>query len=512
MAEAAVGLAASVVAIVAAADTAKKICGFLIDLAKQLPVASDEIKDLASDLEIFYIAVHASLDNLQRYAKIPSFKQSPILKVLLERGGFELLQQKSRRTKRRIQKAWKVAKFIQIDTSFFKNTLTGLNWLYRKPELMALRFDLGFYQANISFILDSIDRDMKCDALAELEKHQGTVPEIMVTNLLVEIERLQSQIEVHVRTIALSQEREERQRIKQSKSSVQSDERLPRSESLQDILIDHGTSATKRKQAPRSDDLTPASLSSAKSSTCRRSYVSTTSTSTVPSTAPTQSESSISQQYFSENTPPVNPTALLPEPLQLRTEQSRSSFENRDGAPSLQPASKHPQLRHRQQRISGLTAQRDPAPPSSSNTVRDFTSVKPASNYLQRFNGSETMGGISGYIIANGVSVPTTANLDPRFPQNLISLGYAASLGLIVKPHENADDLGLQEVVIEFPEGEVRSSGEVTFEWSAGHSLHKPPFNVRCLVYEHGVRNLVLGQPFLERKKRYWNGGKDEEG
>ncbi|KAJ5032579.1 uncharacterized protein L3040_009179 [Drepanopeziza brunnea f. sp. 'multigermtubi'] len=145
-------------------------------------------------------------------------------------------------------------------------------------------------------------------------------------------------------------------------------------------------------------------------------------------------------------------------------------------------------------------------------TQEDYVSVRPESSYLH-FKNSLTMASISGYIDTERGPVPITANLDPEFPQNLISVACVARLGLVIESHGTGDDGGTQEVMIDFGRGEKsKSSGQVVFRWSAGVSSHRIPFNVTCLVYEHNIRSLVLGQPFVEKRQHYWNGGEDGVG
>jgi hypothetical protein len=77
-------------------------------------------------------------------------------------------------------------------------------------------------------------------------------------------------------------------------------------------------------------------------------------------------------------------------------------------------------------------------------------------------------------------------------------------LGLELEP---PDDEDADPVYFQFTNGERRKScGEVVIYWSEGVRNRKP-FRVRCLVYEHGIRDLIFGKPFLARKRHYWGRG-----
>jgi hypothetical protein len=82
--------------------------------------------------------------------------------------------------------------------------------------------------------------------------------------------------------------------------------------------------------------------------------------------------------------------------------------------------------------------------------------------------------------------------LDPALPQNLISLAHASQLGCAFEPQDAEEN-----IPIDLGNGEIkRSSGQVILHW--GQGIHRPTFEVRCLVYEHDIRKLVFGKPFLE--------------
>jgi hypothetical protein len=134
----------------------------------------------------------------------------------------------------------------------------------------------------------------------------------------------------------------------------------------------------------------------------------------------------------------------------------------------------------------------------TSREESDYFSVQPHS-YLLNFNPDRAIESISGYIIReDGGKISQTALLDPVLPQNLISLAHAKQLGCTIEPHDEK-----HIVLIDFGNGETgRSGGQVTFEWCQG--LHRKTFPVRCFVYDHDIRNLVFGKPFVERGSHYW--------
>jgi hypothetical protein len=133
--------------------------------------------------------------------------------------------------------------------------------------------------------------------------------------------------------------------------------------------------------------------------------------------------------------------------------------------------------------------------PDTTPTTReesDFIFVQPHS-YLLNFNPNHVMESISGYIVnEHGRKVSQTALLDPALPQNLISLAHASQLGCALEPQDDEEN-----IPINLGNGEIkRSSGRVILQWCQG--IHRATFPVGCLVYEHAVRDLVFGKPFLE--------------
>jgi hypothetical protein len=134
-------------------------------------------------------------------------------------------------------------------------------------------------------------------------------------------------------------------------------------------------------------------------------------------------------------------------------------------------------------------------------TTREGSDVIPVqpTSYLLDFNPDNSIESVSGYIVnEDGQKVSQTALLDPALPQNLISLAHASQLGCAFEPQEDEEN-----IPINLGNGEIkRSSGQVILQW--GQGIHRATFPVCCSVYEHAVRNLVFGKPFLENASYIW--------
>ncbi|KAG4435996.1 hypothetical protein IFR05_008538 [Cadophora sp. M221] len=521
------GLAASVIAITAAASTALKISKRMYGMARQVNAAADEIEIFAHDMRLFNTSVELGLRSVNRLCT--KLKPSSEMYQYLQREEvMRHLAKSSKLIGKRMDEVWDTAASLQSK----RKLVTHVKWVFKKTDVLALRPEMESLKSNLQLIVTLIAIHV---GISQLD---GDLPESFIQDKLEEMwvcrlffqwrrnltnysAQLKKEVKIHIQTIAILQQSEERRWDREMKAVERPQRRRPKPCRLQELLIDLGSSMVAHEQVPWSNDISPSSP--ATSSRAGRSYVSATSTSTAASSAPaTNSESSIPSNGPSQKRSSIPSVTLNPKPLRVRNEQdSITNEENHNRMPPLQPVSQAPSLRRRRQRISTLPPQPDPTPPVPSEAAvvsakakqTHYSSVKPTSSYLQCFNGSGSMRSEPGFIAANGERIPTTANLDPECPQNLISIAHAARLGLVIEPHNAADEDASQAVTIAFPNGEkIKSSGEVTFQWSAGSSSHKPPFNVRCFVYEHDIRNLVLGRPFLDRRQRYWNGGEDKDG
>jgi len=143
--------------------------------------------------------------------------------------------------------------------------------------------------------------------------------------------------------------------------------------------------------------------------------------------------------------------------------------------------------------------QQEAAGPSSRDE-EDFISVRQKS-YLLRLNSDSGRQAkpIPGYIHTDTRSIFVTALLDAALDYNVISLAQVQNWGLELEPPDDEDPVWFQ-----FEDSEKwKSCGRVIITWSKGVA-HLKPLRVRCMVYEHNIRDLVFGKPFLERRKHYW--------
>jgi len=82
-----------------------------------------------------------------------------------------------------------------------------------------------------------------------------------------------------------------------------------------------------------------------------------------------------------------------------------------------------------------------------------------------------------------------------------MSLREARRLGLEVQPpHDGGVSFDFGEI------GAERSVGRTELLWSGSLVNDKrcPPLTVGCEMYENVNVGLVLGQPFLKERKRWW--------
>lgn len=132
----------------------------------------------------------------------------------------------------------------------------------------------------------------------------------------------------------------------------------------------------------------------------------------------------------------------------------------------------------------------------------DFVGVH-SNSYLLHYNPSHDISSEQGFIITPDGPKPVTVLLDNKLAQNIISQDYAIELGLQIDLMD--EDEAFSELNnIDFGDGQVEKSlGRVTLQWREGTQLGVKPFSVHCLVYEHGVRKVVLGVPFITKREHY---------
>ncbi|KAH7364122.1 hypothetical protein BKA65DRAFT_129941 [Rhexocercosporidium sp. MPI-PUGE-AT-0058] len=506
-----VGVIASVVTIINVVST---LSGLMMDLAKLSPAAGEEIEDFATDLCAFYMAVDLSLNCIHRYMKAPALEQSPVLRNLLKTGGFELLKQKSRQIKRRVQKAWKVAKSVESKFSFFKDKWTAINWLIRKPELLSLRPELEAFKTTIILIITALALEMKLDSLTELENVRGSIPENIFEEKLAEIEDLKAQIRVQVKMIAFSQEREERRRQRLTNSPGTLEERLERRETLQVIIMDIGTSLAEHGRVTNLERLSRSS-STTEYSSRRPSDIETNASTplSTPLSASPRSEHRMQQSStrnrLSSPGPPIeiSPHGRTSKGKIAHRRDHGTQAQRRNQLPGIHP------LRHKQQPIVANLEQIPSRLAESSMSGQDeVISSQPTQSFDEPQISVESQGfRVSGYINTPDGLVPAKVQVTKEFPAHAISAKYADILGLVVEPHGNGSVDGTRKLANFYSRGEeVVSIGKVTFQWRGASTT--PPFNVTCRVFPDQPVNLVFGKDFLERRSFYASGSEDKDG
>jgi hypothetical protein len=134
-----------------------------------------------------------------------------------------------------------------------------------------------------------------------------------------------------------------------------------------------------------------------------------------------------------------------------------------------------------------------------SRDEEDFISVR-SKSYLLELNSEfgQQAKPIPGYIHTDTSKIFVTALLDAALDYNVISLAQVRSWGIELEPPDDEDHVWFQ-----FENGEKwKSFGVVVITWSEG-AAHLKPLRVRCLVYEHNIRDLIFGKPFLEKREYY---------
>jgi hypothetical protein len=196
----------------------------------------------------------------------------------------------------------------------------------------------------------------------------------------------------------------------------------------------------------------------------------------------------------------VESRELRVQPLNLTHKRRRipRKYEQEDSSPREVEAMRH-----------DLSEQSSPVELEGASTIskvdEDFVSVGPKS-YLLQLNSTRPMIPTQGYVNIDHRAISITALLDKTLDHNLISLARVQRLGLEMEPPDDEDP-----VYFHFENGEKRKGcGQVVILWSEGVQYRKP-FRVRCVVYEHDIRPLVFGKPFLERKRHYWGGDGEVE-
>jgi hypothetical protein len=307
--------------------------------------------------------------------------------------------------------------------------------------------------------------------------------------------RLKRQIRAHIRTIKSLQKQQERSNLENSYESDQSHDNPDALLNLGENMVNYGTvPQASRSSRPFSQRSRNRDDRSAQAPTLQS-----------PSHINLPREEPSARDAFSSNRSSHILTDVMPNDT-ISPQEEPSSPTRNPPAPSISPT---PEViistRTDQSLLSAVEVQilpdsRNPETSASnpeSGSRSNCIIVRPSS-YLLHFDPSHPIQSESGFI-NKGLS-PVTAIIDPDFGENMISQALATRLDLHVEPPDENE-----EVFVNFGDGSPeRSIGTAVLLWGKGPSSHQPPFKVRCLVCVHDVRPLVFGQPFLEKRKFYW--------
>lgn len=145
---------------------------------------------------------------------------------------------------------------------------------------------------------------------------------------------------------------------------------------------------------------------------------------------------------------------------------------------------------------------------SSPKNGDDYLSVRATDNLLD-FDINDGHGSVDGYIITSNGLVHATAYLAPTFSDNLIAARYATELGLQIEPLDEDDRI--PESIILRNGQQVCKTGKVSLRWSHKASSNRPIFPVHCWVLEHSLKDLIFGQPFVQKQQHYGRGHPSSE-
>ncbi|KAL2138780.1 hypothetical protein VTI28DRAFT_6234 [Corynascus sepedonium] len=183
---------------------------------------------------------------------------------------------------------------------------------------------------------------------------------------------------------------------------------------------------------------------------------------------------------------------------------SRSSHTSPIPSPIPSPISYPPLQRRRSPRPPPRSQllprlQLDPAEANNPSHLTDLC------NIIHHLPAHLLTHAVTGYISSptRTCDTPKCTNpfLVPTLACNIISLREARRLGLEVQPpHDGGVSFDFGEM------GAERSVGRTELLWSGSLVNDKrcPPLTVGCEVYENVNVGLVLGQPFLKERKRWW--------
>jgi len=209
--------------------------------------------------------------------------------------------------------------------------------------------------------------------------------------------------------------------------------------------------------------------------------------------------------------------ALIPSPAPQTGESSSQPVEIIPKTRGPSPPSSHSPLagpsevQVREVPNTATSAISAPLSPTSDGT---YIGVR---EHMQRLHVpiDNTTARLQGNIVTRTGSFPVDAYFLPDLAECLISRAFASRLGLVIVPRDFVH--GTEEVEhdtrITFNgEAEQEAVGRVTISWAqvvTGPVAEVKSFSVVCLVFAEAVGddvNLVLGKPYVDKKRHYWEG------
>jgi hypothetical protein len=505
-----IALTSSILAIAGAATTALRVSASLRKVARSLETAGDDIEDFAINIRAFALIIKLGMSSLNRCAAKRS--SSEVMRYLEDFEVLDQLAVQSNRISQRIKSAWKRTKAVRSSLTM----VTRIKWYLAKPEVQALQPEMETLKTSLLLVMQSIrlEKMQQGEDSEETRQEMQVAPSFYIQNsskystLTLSREDLKMQIKVQIDTIAFLQETQARRRTQSTEPWDKFRESPPLDHDFQHALVNLGRRMVEHEKVPNPKDSSPSGSTTSVYEESNSSYV------TVVDNSPSRSQSSrslnvrshISRRSSTAATSPIVPAMIRviekvqsPELRQERRLIARRHKEE-SSISSSTPLDQHSLVCpvESERASSGLTVE------------EDFVSVKPKSYLLELgSNSGRPVKSIQGYIntdTSNG-GVSTTALIDEGLDYNLISLAHAQKLGLELDPPDDERPL-----CFTFENGEKRrSSGQVVVRWSE-RVVKGKPFPVRCLVYEHDIRSLIFGKPFLEdRRKHYWGGEGDVE-
>ncbi|KAF8846624.1 hypothetical protein BDZ45DRAFT_812186 [Acephala macrosclerotiorum] len=501
MALEAVGIASSIVALAGAAAAAFRVSESMYGIARRVRAVRDEIETFAMDIGMFASVIKTAQLSFERHTEALDL-QSPVLEYLEQNKVLHQLDKYSRRVTRQIKKIRNPILSIEGSIPIF----TRIRWMLHKRDIDSLTPMMLKVGTYLNIILSAVSM--------EAARQRGDDDEM---------NELKRQIRIHLRTIEVLQERQERQ-PKVSEDLQEFIESSSLIDDIQEVVVELGQNMVDR-DAISIDDSRRRRLRSES-----RSIAPTLNHHEVPGhTNSTIQSHSLRLRHES----PLIQRRGQPSLQESGIDQISVSSQISTRGPRLEAGPGHsPGLADESQqvRLAGSDNQNETVivnhtdtdsdigtdsdtvnTPNTNSTTREegnfilaqphdhILSLNPDHAYILSFNPDHAIESISGYIIPErGERVSQTALLDPTFPQNLISLAHAIHIGCTIEPHDEKES-----TPIDFGDGKTkRSSGQVILSWSQGG--HRKPLRVRCLVYEHDIRKPLFGKPFVEKRNRCW--------